>query len=173
MKRDVQGKFALKNDDYRSVRSFRLTDRRRSVSGSARLGRHLVLRLNRWALPRRTCSLDLVRNRDHSFPRNTRLLEDVPPSNTREEVNFLPSNTWQEKELEQLKAEIQHLHQENALLVERLAVRSLHRADLEAWRVQSLKKLNLGRQAPGSKAAQKALEHFIVALTGSDKTSFF
>ncbi|MBW4628921.1 MAG: hypothetical protein KME49_26260 [Brasilonema octagenarum HA4186-MV1] len=26
MKRDIQGKFALKNDDYRSVRSLRLTD---------------------------------------------------------------------------------------------------------------------------------------------------
>lgn len=27
MKRDIQGKFALKNDDYRLVRSLRLTDR--------------------------------------------------------------------------------------------------------------------------------------------------
>ncbi len=26
MKRDIQGKFALKNDDYREVRSIRLTD---------------------------------------------------------------------------------------------------------------------------------------------------
>ncbi len=26
MKRDIQGKFALKNDDYREVRSLRLTD---------------------------------------------------------------------------------------------------------------------------------------------------
>jgi hypothetical protein len=26
MKRDIQGKFALKNDDYRLVRSLRLTD---------------------------------------------------------------------------------------------------------------------------------------------------
>jgi hypothetical protein len=56
----------------------------------------------------------MVRNQDHSFPRNTRLLEDVSPSNTRQEVDSLPSNTWQEKELEQLQAEIQHLHQENA-----------------------------------------------------------
>jgi hypothetical protein len=26
LKRDIQGKFALKNDDYRQVRSVRLTD---------------------------------------------------------------------------------------------------------------------------------------------------
>ncbi|MEL4898248.1 hypothetical protein [Crocosphaera sp. Alani8] len=26
-KRDIQGKFSLKNDDYRKVRSLRLTDR--------------------------------------------------------------------------------------------------------------------------------------------------
>jgi len=26
LRRDIQGKFALKNDDYREVRSFRLTD---------------------------------------------------------------------------------------------------------------------------------------------------
>ena len=26
MKRDIQGKFAIKNDDYREVRSLRLTD---------------------------------------------------------------------------------------------------------------------------------------------------
>jgi len=26
LKRDIQGKFALKNDDYRQVRSLRLTD---------------------------------------------------------------------------------------------------------------------------------------------------
>jgi hypothetical protein len=26
LKRDIQGKFALKNDDYREVRSLRLTD---------------------------------------------------------------------------------------------------------------------------------------------------
>ena len=55
MKRDIQGKFALKNDAHRSVRSLRLTDRRRSVSGSAQLGKHWVLLLNHWALPRRIC----------------------------------------------------------------------------------------------------------------------
>lgn len=31
--RDVQGKFALKNDEYRSVRSLRLTDTTWSVLG--------------------------------------------------------------------------------------------------------------------------------------------
>jgi len=35
MKRDIQGKFALKNDDYRSVHSIRLTDLTWSALGIA------------------------------------------------------------------------------------------------------------------------------------------
>lgn len=35
MKRDIQGKFALKNDDYRLVRSLRLTDKTWKALGSA------------------------------------------------------------------------------------------------------------------------------------------
>ncbi len=34
-KRDIQGKFSLKNDDYRKVRSLRLTDRTRLALGVA------------------------------------------------------------------------------------------------------------------------------------------
>ncbi len=34
-KRDIQGKFSLKNDDYRQVRSLRLTDRTRLALGVA------------------------------------------------------------------------------------------------------------------------------------------
>lgn len=153
MKRDVQGKFALKNDDYRSVRSLRLTDSTWEALSAA---------AESLGITKADLLEDMVRNQDHSFPSNTRSFEHV-----------YPSNTSHEKELEQLKAEVQHLHQENALLVERLAVKSLQRADLEAWRVQSLKKLNLGRQAPGYKAAQKALEYFIVALIRSEKNSLF
>jgi len=40
-------------------------------------------------------------------------------------------------------------------------------------RAQSLKKLKLVRQASGYKAAQKALEHFIVELIESDKNGVF
>jgi len=40
-------------------------------------------------------------------------------------------------------------------------------------RAQSLKKLKLVRQASGYKAAQKALEHFIVQLIESDKNGVF
>lgn len=116
MKRDVQGKFALKNDDYRSVRSLRLTGSTWEALSTA---------AESLGITKADLLEEIVRNPDYSFPRNTRLLEHISPSNTQEEVNSPPSNTWQEKELEQLKAEIQHLHQENALLVERLAVRSL------------------------------------------------
>ena len=35
LKRDIQGKFALKNDDYRQVRSVRLTDETWKVLGIA------------------------------------------------------------------------------------------------------------------------------------------
>lgn len=62
------------------------------------------------------------------------------------------------KEIERLKAEVQHLHQQKALLGERLALSFLERADLEALRDQVLTELKLGKQAPGYKTAQKALE---------------
>jgi len=93
-------------------------------------------------------------------------------------IHFTPTsqenrNTWWEKEIERLNAEVRHLHQENALLVERLAIESPQRADLEALCNQSLKKLKLGRQSSGYKAAQKALEHFIVELIESDKNDVF
>ncbi len=38
-------------------------------------------------------------------------------------------DTWLKEEIERLKAEVQHLHQEKALLVERLALSFPQRAD--------------------------------------------
>ncbi len=57
--------------------------------------------------------------------------------------------------------------------MERLAVGFPQRPELEALRDHILKQLRLGRQAPGYKAAQKALEHFIVELIKSDKNGVF
>lgn len=115
----------------------------------------------------------IARGNSHFLPGITRLNGESSSSNTRKEVGTQPSNTWLKEEIERLKAEVQHLHQEKALLVERLAFSFPHRADLEALRHQVLKELKLGKQAPGYKTAQKALEHFIVELIKSDKNGGF
>lgn len=164
MERDIQGRFALKNDDYRSVRSLRLTDSTWEVLGAA---------AESLGITKADLLEQIVRSNDFCSPGITRLGEGFFPSNTRDKVNPLPSNTWQEKETERLKAEVQHLHQEKASLVERLAVEFPQRQDLEALRSHILKQLRLGRQAPGYKAAQKALEHFIVELIKSNKNGVF
>lgn len=164
MKRDVQGKFICKNDGYRSVRSLRLTDSTWEVLGAA---------AESLGITKADLLEQIVRSHDSCSPGITRLGEGFLPSNTRDQVNSLPSNTWQKKEIERLKAEVQHLYQEKALLVERLAVGVPQRQDLEALRDHILKQLRLGRQAPRYKAAQKALEHFIVELIKSDKNGVF
>jgi len=164
MKRDIQGKFALKNDNYRSVRSLRLTDSAWKVLGEAAASLNIT---------RADLFEQIARGNSHSPPGITRLNGELSPSNTRKEVDIQPSNTWLKEETERLKAEVQHLHQEKALLVERLALSFPQRANLEALRHQVLKELSLGKQAPGYKTAQKALEHFIVELIKSDKNGVF
>lgn len=163
-KRDVQGKFALKNDGYRSVRSLRLTDSTWSVLGAT---------AESLGITKADLIEQIVRSNDSCSPGITRLGEAFFASNTRDNVNHLPSNTWQEKEIERLDAEVQHLHQEKASLVERLAFGFPQRPELKALRDHILKQLRLGRQAPGYKAAQKSLEHFIVELIKSDKNGVF
>jgi hypothetical protein len=163
MKRDIQGKFALKNNNYRSVRSLRLTDSTWKLLGEAAESLDIT---------RADLLEQIARGNSHFPPGITRLTGEPSPSNIREEVNTQPGNTWLD-EIERLKAEVQHLHQEKALLVERLALSFPQRADLDALRHQVLKELKLGKQAPGYKAAQKALEHFIVELIKSDKNGVF
>jgi len=84
MKRDVQGKFALKNEDYRLVRSLRLTDTTWQVLGIASecLG-----------LTRADYLEQIIR--DNTLPSITRKVENNHPCNTR-----------YEEEIEILKAEI-------------------------------------------------------------------
>ena len=164
MKRDIQGRFALKNDHYRSVRSLRLTDLAWQVLGEAAASLDIT---------RSDLLEQIARGNSRSLPGITRLNSELLPSNTRKEVDSQPSNTWLKEEIERLNAEVQHLHQEKALLVERLALSFPQRANLEALRRQVLQELRLGKQAPGYKTALKALEHFIVELIKSDKNGVF
>jgi hypothetical protein len=122
MKRDIQGKFALKNDDYRLVRSLRLTDETWLALGIAAecLG---------------------ITRADY--------LEQIVRDNT------LPGITWKEE----------HYSQEKALVMEQAVTALPQMADLEALRDRILLDLKLGKQAPGYKAAQKALNRFIAELT--------
>ena len=82
MKRDVQGKFALKNEDYRLVRSLRLTDETWKALGIAAecLG---------------VTKADYLEQivRDQTLPSITRKEEETQPSNTRIDVALLPSIT--------------------------------------------------------------------------------
>ena len=121
LKRDIQGKFALKDDDYRQVRSVRLTDETWKALGIAAecLG-----------MSRSDYLEELVRG------------------------NGIPSIT-REKE---------PIHQTKTTVVE-LATTPLTVATLETLRDQVLLQLRLGKQAPGYKAALKALNYFIAVLT--------
>lgn len=121
LKRDIRGKFALKNDDYRQVRSVRLTDETWKALGIAAecLGMS------------RADYLEKV------------IKENASPSITRQ------------KEL---------IDQAKTTAVE-LATTPLRVATLEILRDQVLLQLKLGRQAPGYKAALKALNYFIAVLT--------
>lgn len=156
MKRDIQGKFALKNDDYRSVRSLRLTDSTWEALGIA---------AESSGITRADLLEELVRDNDHFvLPCNTQLVPTRLPNNTRTEVESQPSITRLEAEIERLKAEVRHLSEENTFLVEQ-GRGNLLVADLETLRTRVLKDLKLGKQAQGFKAAQKALGRFIAELT--------
>ena len=98
----------------------------------------------------------IVRSNDSSYPGITRLDEIIQPSNTRKDGNLKPCITWQQEEMERLKAEVQRLREEKALLVER-SRENILAPSLENLRERVLSGLKLGKQAPGYKAAQKAL----------------
>ena len=121
LKRDIQGKFALKNDDYRQVRSVRLTDETWKVLGIAAecLGMSRADYLER-----------LIREKDSL-------------------------SITQEKE---------PVNQTKTTAVE-LGTTPRKVATLNTLRDRVMIKLKLGKQAPGYKAALKALNHFITLLT--------
>lgn len=76
LKRDIQGKFALKNDDYRQVRSLRLTDDTWKALGIAAecLG-----------MTRADYLEEIVKS--NNLPSNTWGEEDPFPCNTRKNKN--------------------------------------------------------------------------------------
>jgi len=143
MKRDIQGKFALKNEDYRLVRSLRLTDERWIALGIA---------AECFGITRADYLEQIVR--DNALPSITWKEEAALSTNTRQEVELPPCITWKEE----------HHSQENAPVREQAVTALPQMADLEALRDLILLDLKLGKQAPGYKAAQKALNRFIAEL---------
>jgi len=152
MKRDIQGKFALKNEDYRLVRSLRLTDETWIALGIAAecLG-----------ITRADYLEQIVR--DNALPGITWKEEAAVSTNTRQEVEVPPGITRKEEDHPQ----------ENAPVMAQAVTALPQMADLEALREsvalrrraeRILLDLKLGKQAPGYKAAQKALNRFIAEL---------
>ena len=104
MPRDPQGKFALKNDEHRCVRSLRLTDTTWMALGKE---------AESLALTRADYLEQIFRNKPYSLPSNTRIKKEDLLSHTHGEVDSQPSNTWQNDETELLQTQ---LRQENAFL---------------------------------------------------------
>ncbi|KAB8313855.1 hypothetical protein SD81_010350 [Tolypothrix campylonemoides VB511288] len=121
LKRDIQGKFALKNDDYRQVRSVRLTD-------------------ETWKILGITAECLGMTRADY--------LEQLMTGNAS------PSITREKEPIDQDKT----------TAVE-LTTTPFRVTTLETLRDQVLLELKLGKQAPGYKAALKALNYFIAVLT--------
>jgi len=144
MKRDIQGKFALKNDDYRLVRSLRLTDETWLPLGIAAECLGLTRADYLEHMVRDSLLPSITRNKKETLPDIAQSTETAFPCNTRERESYL---------------------QENATVISQRAVLLPDREDLLTLRERVLLELKLGKQAPGYKAAQKALAHFIAKLT--------
>jgi hypothetical protein len=142
LKRDIQGKFALKNDDYREVRSLRLTDDTWKSLGIA----SECLGLTR---------ADYL---EHIVRHNTL------PSITREDSEFLAPHQG-ENELQPSITRQREFH----LTSDKATKQSVGLAieELEILRDRVLSELKLGKQATGYKTAQKVLNRFIAELIGS------
>ena len=153
MPRDPQGKFALKNDEHRCVRSLRLTDTTWMALGEE---------AESLSLTRADYLEQIFRNKVYSLPSNTRKELEVSPSNTRKKPDSQPSNTWQNEETELL---LTQLREENAFLLAQIQNFTQVNA-LEEIRDQILTRLKLGSQAPGYKKAISALNQFIQQLRG-------
>jgi vacuolar-type H+-ATPase subunit I/STV1 len=153
MPRDAQGKFVLKNDEHRSVRSLRLTDTTWTALGVI---------AESLSLTRADLLEQMFNSNDHPPPSNTRIIQQPLPRNTWKQEADQPSNTHEE-EIRRLRAEVAHLRSENAELEERLRELPLV-SDLEVIRERVLKSLKLGKQAPGYRTAKSALNQFIELL---------
>ncbi len=154
MKRDIQGKFALKNDDYRSVRSLRLTDDTWRALGVIAE----CLGLTRADYLEEIVSRNLL-------PSITPSEAEHLPSVTPLEGEHLPSITRYEQEIERLKAQVQNLQENNSEMRKGAAFIFIQDVvNFETIRDRILFELKLGRQANGYKTAQKALNRLIAEL---------
>jgi len=125
MKRDIQGKFAIKSSDYREVRSLRLTDDTWKALGIASecLG-----------LTRADYLEEIVRS--NLIPCITREDSKISTNHTQNFPEPLPSITRYEQEMEKLRAQVQNLQKENLELKERSAITFVNDVvDFEAIRV--------------------------------------
>lgn len=142
-KRDIQGKFAIKSDDYRQVRSLRLTDETWKAIG-------IASECN--GLTRADYLEHIVRH--NLLPSITRGAKEVSAP-IQPEIAGEPSITR--------KPEFHHTS-DAASAKQSVGLPIL--AELEILRDRVLSELKLGTQAPGYKTAQKALNRFITKLIG-------
>jgi hypothetical protein len=144
MKRDIQGKFALKNDDYREVRSIRLTDATWKALGLAAecLG-----------LTRADLLEQVVRENNLTFPEHT--LSQIPLSLSLRSLIA---------EIEGLQTKVKDLSEENALLQQQTATNSVEQLTTLSSTV--LGELKLGKQSRDYKLVSKAFRRLIeLAMT--------
>ncbi|WP_096598274.1 hypothetical protein [Calothrix sp. NIES-2100] len=138
----MQGKFALKNDEYREVRSLRLTD-----DTSKSLG-----------IASECLGLTPADYLEHIVRHN------ALPSITREDSEILAPHQ-EENEPQPSITRQREFHQTS----DKAAKQSVGLAieELEILRDRILSQLKLGKQATGYKTAQKVLNRFIAELLGS------
>jgi hypothetical protein len=143
-KRDIQGKFALKSDDYREVRSLRLTDDTWKALGIASecLGKtradYLEHIVKHNAMP-------CITPEDSEFLAPHQGENEPQPSITRQREFPFTSDTESERQS--------------------VALPTIR--ELEILRDRILSQLKLGKQATGYKTAHKVLNRFISELIGS------
>ena len=143
MKRDIQGKFALKNDDYREVRSIRLTDATWKALGIAAecLG-----------LTRADLLEQVVRENNLTFPEHT--VSQIPLSLSLLELIA---------EIEGLQTKVKDLSEENARIQQQTSTNPVEQLTTLSSTV--LGELKLGRQSRDYKLVSKAFRRLIELAT--------
>lgn len=124
MRRDTQGKFAIKSSEYREVRSLRLTDDTWKALGIASecLG-----------LTRADYLEEIVKS--NLLPCITRENINISTSKTQNFTEPLPSITRHEQEMDRIIAEVQNIQSYNSALKERSAINFVHNIiDFEVMR---------------------------------------
>ena len=143
LKRDIQGKFALKNDDYREVRSLRLTDDTWKALGIASECFGLTRADYLEYIVRHNASPCITR-KDSEFLAPTQQKAELQPCITRQGEPYQMSDEAAKQSVELPRV-----------------------VELEILRDRILSQLKLGKQATGYKTAQKVLNRFIAELIGS------